>query len=134
MLLSVLGKGSYAEVILAKKKDNGKSYALKVINKKSIRNPLERKLVLTERNVLAALNHPFIIKLHWAFQSLQQVHFVLEYCPGGELFNLLQKCRTFTETQYISIRSYNMFRARFYIVQIVLALEHLHSKDIVYRE
>ena len=53
----------------------------------------------------------------------KKLFFILEYCPGGELFNLLAKKRRFSEDQN-----------RFYAAQIVLAMEHLHSKDIVYRD
>eukprot|EP01016_Furgasonia_blochmanni_P007664 TRINITY_DN1306_c0_g4_i1.p1 TRINITY_DN1306_c0_g4~~TRINITY_DN1306_c0_g4_i1.p1 ORF type:complete len:297 (+),score=57.83 TRINITY_DN1306_c0_g4_i1:183-1073(+) len=69
------------------------------------------------------MDHPFIVKLAYAFQNERKLYFALEYCPGGELFNVLQKKRRFSEDV-----------ARFYAAQIVLALEHLHSKDVVYRD
>jgi serine/threonine protein kinase len=53
----------------------------------------------------------------------KKLYFALEYCPGGELFNLLQKKRQFSEEH-----------ARFYVAQIILALEHLHKLDIIYRD
>ena len=61
--------------------------------------------------------------MDYAFQNEKKLYFVLEYCPGGELYNLLQKKRLFTEDQ-----------AKFYVAQIVLALEYLHSHDIIYRD
>lgn len=78
---------------------------------------------MTERNVLARMHHPFIVQLHWSFQNDQKLFFVLDYCPGGELFGLLAKKTRLTEDQ-----------ARFYAAQLVLALEYLHSKDILYRD
>lgn len=69
------------------------------------------------------MNHPFIVKLGFAFQNEKKLYFALEYCPGGELFNLLQRKRQFSEDV-----------ARFYVSQIILALEHLHKNDIVYRD
>ena len=44
---------------------------------------------MTEKAILAKIDHPFLIKLNWAFQDEKKLYFVLEYCPGGELFNLL---------------------------------------------
>lgn len=45
------------------------------------------------------LDHPFIVKMFWAFQNEKKLFFVLDYCPGGELFQLLQKRRVFSEAQ-----------------------------------
>lgn len=78
----------------------------------------------TERDILIqAIDHPFLIKLVFAFQTTQKIYFILEYCPGGELFNLLKKRKRFSEEQ-----------AKFFIGQIVLALDHLHQHNIVYRD
>ena len=99
LLLSVIGKGSYAKVVLIKKKDDGNIYALKILKKKYIEKRKQEEHVLTERNVLVGAKHPFIIKLFYSFMNEKKLFFVLEYCPGGELFNLLQKRRQFTEEQ-----------------------------------
>jgi len=101
LLLSVIGKGSYAKVVLIKKKDNGKIFALKILKKKYIEKRKQEEHVLTERNVLVGAKHAFIIKLFYTFMNEKKLFFVLEYCPGGELFNLLQKRRQFTEEQYL---------------------------------
>lgn len=78
----------------------------------------------TERNILLKASlHPFLIELKQCFQTHTKLYFVLEYCPGGELFNLLKKKKRFTEDQ-----------TRFYVCQIVLALEHLHKHEIIYRD
>jgi len=122
-LISVIGKGSYAEVLLARKKDTGTIYALKILKKNKIEQRNQKTHVKVERNILIEISHPFIIKMVYAFQTEKKLYFALEYCPGGELFNLLQKKRQFSEEN-----------ARFYIVQILLALEHLHKFDIVYRD
>lgn len=69
------------------------------------------------------LNNQFICKLFYSFQNERKFFFVLEYCPGGELFNLLVKKKRFTEDQ-----------TRYYAAQIILALEHVHSLDVIYRD
>jgi serine/threonine protein kinase len=122
-MMCVIGKGSYAEVILARKKDTGKIFALKILKKKKIEQRNQKEHVRTERNILTEMNHPFLIKMAFAFQNEKKLYFALEYCPGGELFNLLQKRRRFSEEH-----------ARFYITQMIMALEHLHKYDIIYRD
>ena len=99
-LHTVIGKGSYAKVVLVKKKDTGDIFAMKILKKKHIERRKQEEHVLTERNVLVGINHPFIINLYYSFQNERKLFFVLEYCPGGELFNLLQKRKQFTEEQY----------------------------------
>lgn len=123
LLLSVIGKGSYAKVLLVKKKDTGEVLALKVLKKEVVEKRKQEEHVKTERNVLVDIIHPFVVRLYYAFQNDRKLFFALEYCPGGELFNLLQKRKFFSEDQ-----------ARFYAVQVLLALEHVHSKDVVYRD
>ena len=91
LLLTVLGKGSYAKVVLVKKKDSGEIFAIKILKKKYIEKRKQEQHVMVERNVLAGVAHQFIVKLNYSFQSPKKLFFVLEYCPGGELFNLLSK-------------------------------------------
>ena len=55
---------------------------------------------MVERNILVKLNHPFIVKLYNSFQDRKKLYFVLEFCAGGELFNLLQKKPKLSEEQY----------------------------------
>lgn len=123
LTLSVIGKGSYAKVILVKKKESGELFAMKVIKKSSIQRKRQADHIYIEKNVLTSLQHPFLIKFYYSFQTENKLFFVLEYCPAGELFNLLQKRKRFSEEQ-----------ARFYSAQMVLAIEHMHTKDIIYRD
>jgi serum/glucocorticoid-regulated kinase 2 len=121
--LSVIGKGSYAKVLLVKKKDTNELFAMKILKKENVERRKQEKHVRTERDVLINIDHPFVIKFFYSFQNERKLFFALEYCPGGELFNLLQKKKRFSEDQ-----------ARFYSAQMILALEHLHEKDIIYRD
>ena len=122
--ISVIGKGSYAKVLLVKKKDNGRIYAMKILKKENIELKKQQHHVKAERDILVGLEDcPFIVKLYYTFQTEKKLYFVLEYCPGGEIFSLLQKKRRLSEEQ-----------TRFYAAQMVLALEHLHQQDIVYRD
>jgi serum/glucocorticoid-regulated kinase 2 len=90
--VSVIGKGSYAKVILVKKKDNQKYYAMKVIKKINITKKKQESHILTERNILVKFSkHPFLVRMYYSFQSKRKLYFILEYCKGGELFTLLQE-------------------------------------------
>lgn len=122
--LKVIGKGSFGKVLLAKRKRDGKCYAVKVLQKKVILNRREQKHIMAERNVLLKnVKHPFLVGLHYSFQTADKLYFVLDLVNGGELFFHLQKERTFPEP-----------RAKFYIAEMASALGYLHSLNIVYRD
>uniref|UniRef100_A0A673IHL5 Serine/threonine-protein kinase Sgk1 n=1 Tax=Sinocyclocheilus rhinocerous TaxID=307959 RepID=A0A673IHL5_9TELE len=122
--LKVIGKGSFGKVLLAKRKRDGKCYAIKVLQKKVILNRREQKHIMAERNVLLKnVKHPFLVGLHYSFQTTDKLYFVLDFVNGGELFFHLQKERTFPEP-----------RAKFYIAEMASALGYLHSLTIVYRD
>ncbi|CAG9312432.1 unnamed protein product [Blepharisma stoltei] len=122
-LLSVIGKGSYGKVLLVRKRDTQQVYAMKILKKKHLAAKNQIEHTRTERSILERIRHPYIVKLCYAFQNAQKLYFVLDYCPGGELFFHLNHAKRFDEE-----------RARFYAGCIILALEHLHKNDIVYRD
>ena len=121
--LSLLGKGSFGEVYLVKHKPTGNLYAMKVLNKRKVMAQNLIKYARTERNVLCITKHPFIVGLNFAFQNSEKLFMIMEYCPGGDLGRLVQKERRVTEE-----------RARIYIAEILLALEDLHKRDIIFRD
>lgn len=99
-----------------KPQDTKEIYAMKILKKKNIEKRKQEEHVLTERNVLVEVKHPFIIRMFYSFQNERKLFFILEYCPGGELFNFLQKRKIFTEDQvYIYIIHNNLKKqTRFY--------------------
>ncbi|KAI9591360.1 kinase-like domain-containing protein [Syncephalis fuscata] len=124
-LLSVIGKGSYGKVMLARHKETGTVYAIKAISKSKIRGrPADIRRVMSEREVLRCnAAHPFLIGLRYSFQSAQKLYLCVDYVSGGELFFHLQRDRRFPEA-----------RARFYACEILSALEYLHDLGFVYRD
>lgn len=127
-LLSVLGTGGYGKVFLVRKvsgSDVGSLYAMKVLKKATVvRKRKVMEHTLTERSVLEAIrNFPFLVTLHYAFQTEANLHLIMDYICGGELFTHLHHMGPFHEAQ-----------ARIYAAEVTLALEHLHSLGIVYRD
>lgn len=122
--LRVIGKGSYGKVLLARHCSEGQYYAIKILSKRVILRKNEVRHVMAERDILLKnVHHPFLVGLHYSFQTADKLYFVLDYVNGGELFFHLQRERTFPES-----------RARFYAGEISLALGYLHSLNIVYRD
>lgn len=84
--VSVIGKGTYAKVCLVSRKTDGEVFALKILKKKYIIEKNQQDHILTEKQILVEINHPFLIKMVSSFQDEKKLYFLLEYCPGGELF------------------------------------------------
>jgi len=125
-LLRVLGKGSFGKVVLVRKQagqETGGLFAMKILRKAHLVKRKQIERTKTERKVLAVADHPFIMKLHFAFQTEDKLFLVLDYCPGGELFFHLSRFRRFPERV-----------AKFYTAELLLAIHHLHSLGIIYRD
>ena len=126
-LLKVLGQGSYGKVFLVKKiigNDKGCLYAMKVLKKATLK-VRDRQRTKTERDILTEVEHPFIVKLHYAFQTEGKLYLVLDFMRGGDLYNRLSKeqCWKLKEAD-----------VRFYVAELVLALDHLHNLGVIYRD
>ena len=121
--LAQLGKGSFGEVYLVQKINTKEKFAMKVLRKERIMGQNLLKYAMAERNVLSLSNHPFIVKLNYAFQTSTKLFLILDYCPGGDLAKHLFFEKRFEES-----------RAKFYICELLLALENLHKRDIIFRD
>jgi serine/threonine protein kinase SCH9 len=125
-ILKLIGKGTFGQVYQVRKKDTKRIYAMKVLQKKVIVQKKEVAHTVGERNILvrtAMADSPFIVGLKFSFQTPTDLYLVTDYMSGGELFWHLQKEGRFDEK-----------RAKFYIAELILALQHLHMHDIVYRD
>jgi len=123
--LAVAGVGNFGHVVLVKAvKGNKKEvFALKLVEKNKVINSGQMEHMKNERRVMFLLDSPFTVKLFATYQDETCVYFLLEKVLGGELWSLLRRETTFNETT-----------SRFYTACIVLALEHIHSFNIVYRD
>eukprot|EP00742_Colponemidia_sp_Colp-10_P002986 GILJ01003186.1.p1 GENE.GILJ01003186.1~~GILJ01003186.1.p1 ORF type:complete len:502 (+),score=48.27 GILJ01003186.1:46-1506(+) len=121
--ISLLGEGSYARVMHARRIDTGEEFAVKIIEKKHIQKENKVHQVMMEKQVLSKLNHPNIIKLYYTFQDRHCLYFVLELMPGGELFEQIRR-----------LGRCPLDLARFYAAEVVNILEHLHKQGIAHRD
>ncbi|XP_050674793.1 ribosomal protein S6 kinase 2 beta isoform X2 [Leptidea sinapis] len=124
-LLKVLGEGSFGKVFLVRKvsgPDAGTLYAMKVLKKATLK-VRDRERTKMERNILVEMGHPFIVKLHYAFQTAGKLYLILDFLRGGDLFSRLSKEVMFTEED-----------VKFYLAELALALEHVHKLGIIYRD
>lgn len=128
--ICILGKGSYAHVVLVNPKtleeefsmDN--LFALKILDKADVQIRGIQSSIYLEKEILQTLNEsPFTTSLFASFQDDEEICFLLEYCPGGDLFELLARKKLFDEDD-----------TRFYMAQLILGLEAIHNKNIIYRD
>jgi len=122
-LCKVIGKGSYGKVLLVRDRYTGEQFAMKVLDKRNITRRKQIVHTNTERRVLGFTRHPFIVRLHYAFQTRNQLYLILDYCSGGEIFFHLSLVGAFNEEA-----------VAFYGAEIILALDHLHTLGVVYRD
>lgn len=106
-----------------KDKSSGERYALKILRKDDLRRRNQVLSARWERNLLASVDSPWLVKLFSSFQDRQYLFFLLEYVPGGDLMALLQREDVLTEDA-----------ARFYAAEIVAALDVVHSLGYIYRD
>lgn len=123
-LIRVIGRGSYAKVLMVELKKTKRIYAMKVIKKALVTDDEDIDWVQTEKHVFeTASNHPFLVGLHSCFQTPSRLFFVIEFVRGGDLMFHMQRQRRLPEEH-----------ARFYAAEISLALNFLHEKGIIYRD
>ena len=122
-VLAVLGRGTYGKVLQVRKRGSNALYAMKVMRKADVIARNQVRHTLTERTLLETMRHPFIVTLHYAFQSDSTLFLVMALQSGGELFFHLRREGAFSEP-----------RVRLYAAEILLALDALHRACFVYRD
>lgn len=122
-ILSVIGRGFYGKVMLALNTTTNELLAIKSIQKKKLQISHKIHTVIIERNILESIDHPFIVKFRYAFQTEKKFYFALEYVAGGELFfHMSQNGKLPLE------------QVKLYVTEIALTLNYLHRIGIVYRD
>ncbi|WPH02969.1 cAMP-dependent protein kinase type [Acrodontium crateriforme] len=118
-----LGTGSFGRVHLVQSKHNQRFYAVKVLKKAQVVRMKQVEHTNDERRMLQRCRHPFLITLWGTWQDSKNLYMVMDFIEGGELFSLLRKSQRFPNPV-----------AKFYAAEVTLALDYLHSVNIIYRD
>ncbi|KAM7308164.1 serine/threonine-protein kinase Warts [Ixodes scapularis] len=121
--LKRIGVGAFGEVALVRKKDTDHLYAMKTLSKEDVLKRNQVAHVKAERDILAEADNEWVVKLYYSFQDEENLYFVMDYIPGGDLMSLLIKEGVFQEPL-----------ARFYVAELVLALESVHKLGFIHRD
>lgn len=122
-VIKKIGNGAFGEVSLVRKDNTHKLYAMKTLKKSDVLNRNQVAHVKAERDILAEADNEWVVKLYYSFQDADQLYFVMDYIPGGDLMNLLVKLQIFDEKL-----------AQFYIAELVMALESVHKMGFIHRD
>lgn len=123
--LKILGKGAAGTVYLVQLKDTSLVYAMKEVRKEDMIKRKKVCRVMTEREILASANHPFIVTMYATFQTKDRLCFIMQHCAGGEFFGVLSK-----QPQ----KRLKEQAAKFYAAEVLLAIEYLHHLGFFYRD
>ncbi|KAM7509873.1 hypothetical protein LguiB_008748 [Lonicera macranthoides] len=124
-LLKRLGGGDIGTVYLAELTGTRSYFAMKVMEKAALASRKKLLRAQTEREILQSLDHPFLPTLYSHFETEKFSCLVMEFCPGGDLHSVRQK----QPGKYFPEHA-----ARFYVAEVLLALEYLHMLGIIYRD
>lgn len=123
----IIGRGGFGEVYGCRKADTGKMYAMKCLDKKRIKMKQGETLALNERIMLSLVSTgvdcPFIVCMTYAFHTPDKLCFILDLMNGGDLHYHLSQHGVFNEPEM-----------KFYAAEVILGLEHMHKRHIVYRD
>ena len=123
-LLKVIGMGAFGKVLQVRNRQSQKILAMKVISKRLLkRNSGYVENIHAERDILTKIRHPFIVTMHCSFQTKEKLFIIMDFLAGGELFLRLGREGIFREST-----------AAFYLGEIILALDHLHTSGVLHRD
>ncbi|CAG9787061.1 unnamed protein product [Diatraea saccharalis] len=118
-----IGVGAFGEVTLVRKIDTSHLYAMKTLRKADVLKRNQVAHVKAERDILAEADNEWVVKLYYSFQDKDNLYFVMDYIPGGDLMSLLIKLEIFEEEL-----------ARFYIAELTCAVESVHKMGFIHRD
>eukprot|EP01112_Ceratiomyxa_fruticulosa_P001789 TRINITY_DN1195_c0_g2_i1.p1 TRINITY_DN1195_c0_g2~~TRINITY_DN1195_c0_g2_i1.p1 ORF type:complete len:464 (-),score=68.51 TRINITY_DN1195_c0_g2_i1:327-1718(-) len=118
-----LGTGTFGRVYLVRHRPSQRFFAMKTLKKSEVVRLKQVEHINSEKSILSSINHPFIVNLYRTYQDDKYLFMLEEYVIGGEMFSHLRRAGRFSNEV-----------TRFYAAEIVLALEYLHTLNIVYRD
>jgi len=123
-----IGRGGFGKVMLVAERRSGALFAMKCLNKRQILESGYMRQALVEKHILQGMRHPFVVRLHYVFQTHSQLFLVLTYAGGGDLAHRLRR------VQDRGGAGLKESAVRFYAAEVVLALEHLHGEGVIFRD
>ncbi|KAK1277760.1 Serine/threonine-protein kinase AtPK2/AtPK19 [Acorus gramineus] len=123
VIIKPISRGAFGRVFLAKKKTTDDLFAIKVLRKDDMIRKNAVESILAERDILISARNPFVVRFFYSFTCEENLYLVMEYLNGGDLYSLLRNLGCLEEEM-----------ARTYIAEVVLALEYLHSLNVVHRD
>ena len=121
--LYIIGRGGFGKVWKVKLKKTNEYYALKEMFKVKVIDRRSEFSIMSERNLLSRLKHPFIVNMHFAFQDFSKLYLVMDLLSGGDLRYHIAKRKTFSEQE-----------TKFFIANLILSLEYIHNQKIIHRD
>ena len=121
--LYIIGRGGFGKVWKVRLKNTNEFFALKEMFKVKVIDRRSEFSIMSERNLLSKLKHPFIVNMHFAFQDFSKLYLVMDLLTGGDLRYHIAKIKTFTEIQ-----------TKFFLANLIIALEYIHSQKIIHRD
>merc|ERR1719357_955778 len=121
--IKTIGRGAFGEVRVVRKKDDNNVYALKMMRKKEMIAKKQVTHIRAERNLLAAADNTWLVKLHFSFQDDEYLYLVMEYCPGGDLMTILMREDILSEPH-----------TRFYMSELAMAIQCVHDLGFAHRD
>eukprot|EP01083_Nonionella_stella_P197730 726671_1 len=122
-LVKVIGKGAFGEVRIVRGKHDKVAYAMKTMRKKDMVAKNQVTHVQAERDLMAAADDTWLVKLHYSFQDDTYLYLVMEFCGGGDLMTILMREDILTENQ-----------TKFYIAELAASINAVHELDFVHRD
>ena len=121
--LYIIGRGGFGKVWKVKLKKTNEYFALKEMFKVKVIDRRSEVSIMSERNLLSKLKHPFIVNMHFAFQDFSRLYLVMDLLSGGDLRYHIAKKKTFSEQE-----------TKFFIANLILSLEYIHNQKIIHRD
>ncbi|KAL1081356.1 hypothetical protein V6Z11_D09G058900 [Gossypium hirsutum] len=122
-IIKPISRGAFGRVFLARKRTTGDLFAIKVLKKADMIRKNAVESILAERNILISVRNPFVVRFFYSFTCRENLYLVMEYLNGGDLYSLLRNLGCLDEDM-----------GRVYIAEVVLALEYLHSLNVIHRD
>ncbi|GIL81946.1 hypothetical protein Vretimale_1513 [Volvox reticuliferus] len=121
--LRIIGRGAFGEVRIVREKLTSKIMAMKKLKKAEMLSRGQVAHVKAERDVLAEVQNPYIVKLYYSFQDEDFLYLVMEYLAGGDVMTLLIRKDILSEEE-----------TRFYVAETILGLESIHKAGYIHRD